>query len=185
MPTGTGSLILSNDDVEVFNNTYRDNDTSHIILISYTTAVLFGAEQPNNPDFDPYSEGVFVHDNTFVGGGTNPPSPSFDVLVNLNGGLPLPNIIFDGEFNKAKLVDGMLPTTSGPVFSSPMRRSSTSISGAPRRSCPRTWPRSTARTTHRRRSCSARDATSRSIQAPLRRMNFSRRCSRRSPATTS
>ena len=153
MPTGTGSLILSNDDVEIFNNTYRDNDTSHIILISYTTAVLFGAEQPNNPDFDPYSEGVFVHDNTFVGGGTNPPSPSFDVLVNLNGGLPLPNIIFDGEFDKAKLVDGMLPDDERTCVQQPDATFINLDLGAHRRSCPRTWPRSTARTTHCRRSC--------------------------------
>jgi parallel beta-helix repeat protein len=185
VPTGTGSLILSNDDVEIFNNAYRDNDTSHIIMISYTTAVLFGAEQPNNPDFDPYSEGVFIHDNTFVGGGTNPPSPSFDVLVNLNGGLPLPSIIFDGEFNKAKLVDGMLPDDERTCVQQPDATFINFDLGSASPVVSKDLLRSTARTTHCRRSCSARDATSRSIQAPLRRMKFSRRCSRRCPATTS
>jgi parallel beta-helix repeat protein len=109
VPTGTGSMVLANDSVEIFDNTFRDNDTSHVILISYNTAVIFGQSPPNNPDFDPYSEGVFVHDNTFIGGGTHPPS-SLDPVVDLNDGLPLPNILFDGDIDPAKLVGGQLPT---------------------------------------------------------------------------
>ncbi len=108
VPTGTGAIILANDQVEVFDNTFSDNDTSHVILISYNTAVIFGQTPPDNPDFDPYSEGVFVHDNTFEGGGTNPP-PALDPVVALNGGLPLPSIIFDGWTDPAKKVDGQLP----------------------------------------------------------------------------
>ena len=109
VPPGTGSLILSNDQVEVFNNTFRDNDTSHVILISYNTAVIFGEPQPDNPDFDAFSEGVYVHDNTYIGGGMNPPD-ALAPVVNANGGvLPLPNIIFDGDVDQAKKVGGQLP----------------------------------------------------------------------------
>jgi len=109
VPTGTGSMVQANDGVEFFGNTYRDNDTSHIILISYNTAVaIANQEPPHNPDFDPYSESVFVHDNTFEGGGTNPPE-ELKIVVALNGGLPLPDILYDGDFDPAKLVDGQQP----------------------------------------------------------------------------
>ena len=108
VPTGTGTIVLANDEVEIFSNEYRDNDTSHIILISYNTAVGFGQEPPNNPDFDAYSETVFVHDNTFEGGGEHPPS-SLDPVVALNGGLPLPDVLYDGDFDNAKAVEGNLP----------------------------------------------------------------------------
>jgi parallel beta-helix repeat protein len=114
VPTGTGVMVLANDAVEVFDNSLRDNDSAHVILVSYNTAVIFGQEPAHNPDFDPYSEGVFIHDNEFVGGGMHPPA-ALDPVVSINeqfveGGLPLPNILFDGDLDPAKLVDGQLPT---------------------------------------------------------------------------
>ena len=71
VPTGTGSMVLANDEVEFSGNTFRDNNTTHISVISYNTAQFFGQEPANNPNFDPYSETVFIHDNTFIGGGTD------------------------------------------------------------------------------------------------------------------
>jgi parallel beta-helix repeat protein len=108
VPTGTGAIVLANDEVEFSNNAFRDNDSAHVILISYNTAILFGQEPPNNPDFDPFSETIFIHDNTFIGGGEHPPA-ALDPVVDMNGGLPLPSIIYDGDLNKGELVDGMLP----------------------------------------------------------------------------
>lgn len=109
VPRGTGAMIIANDQVEVFDNTFQDNDTTDIILISYNTARLFGAPPANNPDFDPFSETIFIHDNRFSGSGLHPPG-SLDILVTLNGGeLPLPSIIFDGDANADRLVDGELP----------------------------------------------------------------------------
>ena len=108
VPTGTGAIILANDEVEIFGNTFRDNDTSHVILVSYNTAVIFGQTPPDNPDFDPFSESVYVYGNTFVGGGTHPPA-ALDPVVALNGGLPLPDIIYDGDVDPAKRVEGQLP----------------------------------------------------------------------------
>jgi len=109
VPTGTGSMVLANDAVEFFGNSYRDNDTSAIILVSYNTATGFGQQPAHNPDFDPFSESIFIHDNTFEGGGTNPPA-SLDIVKALNGGLPMPDILYDGDFDPAKLVDGQQPT---------------------------------------------------------------------------
>ncbi|MDX2169061.1 MAG: parallel beta-helix domain-containing protein [Deltaproteobacteria bacterium] len=108
VPDGTGSMILANDQVEVFGNRFRNNNTSDVILVSYNTAALLANQPaPDNPDFDPYSETIWVHDNTYEGSGTAPDS-DLDVLDGLLG-LPYPNILFDGDVNPAKLVDGALP----------------------------------------------------------------------------
>jgi parallel beta-helix repeat protein len=107
VPKGTGAMVLSNDQVEIFGNTFRDNDTTHILLISYNTAEFFGQAPPNNPDFDPYSESNFVHDNTFEGGGDDPDLP--ELVLALIGTTPLPNIIYDGDENPALLEDGQVP----------------------------------------------------------------------------
>ena len=107
VPSGTGSMVLANDQVEYFGNTFRDNNSTHIVVISYNTAQFFGQTPPNNPNFDPFSETVFIHDNTFVGGGTAP-SSILTALVDVLG-LPLPNILYDGDVNPARFVDGSLP----------------------------------------------------------------------------
>jgi parallel beta-helix repeat protein len=114
VPTGTGSMILANDQVEFFGNTFRDNNSTHIILISYNVAAAFGEPAPTNPEYDPYSETVFIHDNTFIGGGTDPdPRLVAFGLETLNGGTPpgtpLPDILYDGDVNKAEEVNGQLP----------------------------------------------------------------------------
>ena len=73
VPTGTGLMVLANDKVEVFGNTFRDNNTSQITMISYNTAALLGGlEVPDLPEFDPFSESLWIHDNTYIGGGTMP-----------------------------------------------------------------------------------------------------------------
>jgi len=108
VPKGTGSMVLSNDQVEVFNNRFRDNDTVQVLLVSYNTAAaLANQPPPNNPDFDPYSETVYVHDNTYVGGGTDPDLPA--EVIGLIGGTAMPDIIFDGDVDPKKKVDGVLP----------------------------------------------------------------------------
>ncbi len=108
VPTGTGLMVLSNDQVEVFGNRFTDNNTAHIILVSYNTAAFFGQSASTNPDFDPYSETIFIHDNTYVRGGTQPSELLQQALVPLLG-LPLPNILYDGDENPALIVDGALP----------------------------------------------------------------------------
>jgi parallel beta-helix repeat protein len=113
-PTGTGLLILANDQVEVFGNTFQDNNTSHVVVISYNSArALAGVPPPEDPNYDPYSESIFIHDNTYVGGGTAPANNvTFLVdliMAKLGEGLPLPQIVVDNDVDPAKLVDGMLP----------------------------------------------------------------------------
>jgi parallel beta-helix repeat protein len=113
-PTGTGMLILANDKVEVFGNTFQDNNTSHVVVISYNSAhALAGVAPSGDPNYDPYSESIFIHDNTYVGGGTAPANNVMFlvnlIMAKLGEGLPLPQIVVDNDVDPAKLVDGMLP----------------------------------------------------------------------------
>ena len=107
VPSGTGSMILANDQVEIFANDFRTNHSTDIVVIGYDTAQFFGQAPANNPSFDPYSETVFIHDNTFSGSGTQP-AELLEILVNLVGS-PLPNILFDGAVNTERVVNGALP----------------------------------------------------------------------------
>jgi parallel beta-helix repeat protein len=112
VPTGTGLMILANDDVEVFDNEFRDNGTFAVLSVSFNTARLIGGFQANDPAFDPYSEGIFVHDNTYIGGGENPDPDTADLIRSLVPSLgdgPMPQVFFDGDLNPARFVDGSLP----------------------------------------------------------------------------
>ena len=110
VPTGTGVLVFANDDVEVFNNNIRDNQTVNLAIVSFRLAELAG-RPVDDPEYDPYPERIYVHDNTFSGGGTNPPDD--EIFSSLLSGLiatdPLPDILYDGITDPAKLVDGSLP----------------------------------------------------------------------------
>jgi len=109
VPKGTGLMILANDDVEVTDNTFRDNGTTHVLLISYKTAQLIGGFRTNDREYDHYSEGLWIHGNRFEGGGQDPEPSTAEIVGDLVGGGPLPNIIFDGYVNERKYVDGALP----------------------------------------------------------------------------
>ena len=106
---GTGVIVNSNDGVEIFNNRFKDNDTAHIVLSSlYSTGY---AESQRSADFDPYPESIFIHGNSYQGGGAAPGSPALtelrDRLFGEAGALPA--ILWDGYVDAAKLVDGALP----------------------------------------------------------------------------
>ena len=65
---------------------------------------------PTDPSFDPFSESIYILDNTYSGGGTAPDLGDLtDSFVELVGGLPVPQIAYDGDVDPDKLVDGMLP----------------------------------------------------------------------------
>jgi parallel beta-helix repeat protein len=107
VPSGTGAMVLANDQVEFFGNTFRNNNSTDIVVIGYNTAAFFGQEPANNPNFDPYSETVFIHDNSYSGSGTAP-SGLLEVVVDLIGS-PLPNVLYDGDVNLARQVGGVTP----------------------------------------------------------------------------
>ncbi|WP_297732304.1 parallel beta-helix domain-containing protein [uncultured Maricaulis sp.] len=109
VPAGSGIVINSNDQVEIFNNRISDNDTANIIISSLHSTGY--SDYSVQTDFDPYPETIWIHDNTYSGGGTSPDGLDLTALkialFGLNGALP--DVLFDGYIDDEKLVDGVLP----------------------------------------------------------------------------
>ena len=68
VPPGTGLLILANDNIEVFDNQFWDNGNVNLMIYSYT----LGGRTIEDPNYDPFPEQIYIHDNEFRGGGTAP-----------------------------------------------------------------------------------------------------------------
>ena len=68
VPPGTGLLILANDNIEVFDNQFWDNGNVNLMIYSYT----LGGRTIEDPNYDPFPERIYIHDNEFRGGGTSP-----------------------------------------------------------------------------------------------------------------
>ncbi|MHA7871535.1 MAG: parallel beta-helix domain-containing protein [Hyphococcus sp.] len=100
IPAGSGVVINSNDDVEIFDNDIRDNKTANVIVSSLFSAGYGDASMEEN--FDPYPERIFVYGNTFEGGGNNPDGLDLQALkIALAGPLgALPDILWDGYVNE-------------------------------------------------------------------------------------
>ena len=104
VPPGSGLIIMASDLVEVFDNKIANNQTSNLMLISYQST----SRPINKPDWNPYAEGIHIHDNEFSGGGDNPTGPLIDELAQVIGS-QFPDILFDGLVNEEQRVDGVLP----------------------------------------------------------------------------
>ncbi len=106
VPAGSGIVVNSNDDIEIFGNEIRDNATTNIIISSvYSTGYK---DSSKSETFDPYPERIYVHGNTLSGGGDSP--DGFDLkalkvaMYGLRGNFP--DVLWDGYYNKDRKVDG-------------------------------------------------------------------------------
>ncbi|MEL7486932.1 MAG: parallel beta-helix domain-containing protein [Pseudomonadota bacterium] len=109
IPAGSGVVVNSNDQVEIFNNRITDNKTANVIVASVYSS---GISQEGVEDaFDAYPEGIFIYDNDFADGGKNPDGLELQALKLAKFGPlgALPDILWDGYVNPEKLVDGALP----------------------------------------------------------------------------
>ncbi len=91
VPPGTGLLILANDNIEVFENEFTDNNNVNIMIYSY----VLGGRTFNDPNYDPYPEKIYIHDNRFSGGGTSPRHPALVALHELTGE-QIPDVAWGG-----------------------------------------------------------------------------------------
>jgi parallel beta-helix repeat protein len=103
VPTGSGVMINSNDQVEIFNNRITNNNTANIVISSYFSANYAG-QREIAAEFDPYPEQIMIYGNSFEGGGT---APGFVYLTQLRNALygeqgKFPDIIWDGIVNPEK-----------------------------------------------------------------------------------
>ncbi len=68
VPRGTGFLVMANANVEFDHNDVENNNTGNTAILSYYVTELTIQDQA----YYPLPATVFIHDNTFVGGGTTP-----------------------------------------------------------------------------------------------------------------
>nr|WP_070959952.1 parallel beta-helix domain-containing protein [Hyphomonas sp. Mor2] len=109
VPAGTGVIVNSNDDVEIFNNEISDNKTGNIIISSLFSTGY--SDSSASESFDPYPEGIFIYGNTFSGGGDDPDTAELALARMMLFGPDgrLPDIIWDGFYDEGKQVDGDTP----------------------------------------------------------------------------
>lgn len=96
IPAGSGVVVNSNDDVEIFGNRIRDNKTANIIVTSiFSSGIAMDGLQD---DFDPYPQGIFVYDNELSGGGNNPDGLELQALkIAVAGPMGrIPDVLWDG-----------------------------------------------------------------------------------------
>ena len=110
VPAGSGVVINSNDQVEIFNNRIKDNDTANIIISSAQSTGYYEADN-EAAGFDPYPESIFIYGNTFEGGGKSPDHLELKALKVLEFGITgaLPDILWDGYYDPKKQVGGQTP----------------------------------------------------------------------------
>lgn len=109
IPAGSGVVINANDQVEIFDNDITGNKTANIIVASVFSSGL--SQDGMSADYDAYPEAIYIHGNRMADGGKNPDGLDLQALkVAMFGPLgALPDIMWDGYVDPAKLVDGALP----------------------------------------------------------------------------
>jgi len=117
VPAGSGILVSSTNKVEIFNNQIENNQTSNIAVVSY----LYTGLEIKDENFYPYPESIFIHGNTYVGGGDTPDSPELSALRDQAFAAlgRLPDIVWDGFVNPKKAVEGNLPAAFGICIAEP------------------------------------------------------------------
>ena len=87
VPSGTGVIIMANENVHVFNNELSNNRTAHVLLSAYQDA--FEDER-----YNPLPRNISVKTNTYSGGGDDPQGTLAPLAAALGG--QLPEIVWDG-----------------------------------------------------------------------------------------
>ena len=92
VPSGSGMITLSYDRIDIFNNTFENNNTGGIIHASYE---LFpeGAGRPSERRIDWYTEGVHIYGNKFIDNGNGLPLPTTGDIQSLDVAKFLPALI--------------------------------------------------------------------------------------------
>lgn len=96
VPHGCGMVLLSTDQNEIANNRILDNDTTGVLILSFTPTFVGTATDPN---FDEYPESNYIHDNTFEKNGLLP-HPSIGAIVVAD---PIPDVLTDGCIDEMKM----------------------------------------------------------------------------------
>jgi len=85
---GTGILVMANDNVRIHDNLLSDNDTAHIMIVTYVLPFT-------DESYNPYPRNVVIGQNNYSGGGTDPQFEGKEMLLAAFGGA-LPPVLWDG-----------------------------------------------------------------------------------------
>lgn len=103
VPPGTGLLILANDNIEVFENRFADNKSVNIMIYSF----VLGGRTIDDPNYDPYPEQIYIHDNEFSGGGTEPGHALLKVWHGETG-RNSPEVVWGGLVKEGGSIDNLI-----------------------------------------------------------------------------
>jgi len=94
LPTGTGVLVMSIKNVEVFKNIIQDNNTANINISTFSGTE---GKLPDLSKYNPFVASVYIHDNVIGGGGKQPDVrlPKIAALAKATGG-KFTDILYDG-----------------------------------------------------------------------------------------
>lgn len=96
VPTGTGLMVMTNSNVELFDNEVRDHGTTNLMVTSYISTGI----QVKDPNYVPYPSKIHVHHNTFGPCGDAPAGQFGEFMAGV-AGTPLPDIVWDGVVDEA------------------------------------------------------------------------------------
>lgn len=96
VPAGTGVIVMATNHIDIYKNTIKDNQTASISVVSYLTT----GNPLNDKTYDPYTDSIYIHDNTITGGGAKPSGRFAEDLMPF-AGKPLPAILYDGVLRPA------------------------------------------------------------------------------------
>ena len=96
VPAGTGILIMSTRQVDVFENEIVDHISTSMAIVSY----LITQKPFEDSLYNPFSSGIYIHNNNFAQAATMPDTtrPLGKLIAGLFGG-ETPEIVFDGMIN--------------------------------------------------------------------------------------
>lgn len=102
LPSGTGILTMSVDDVEIFNNEITENNLLGTAVISFNSMIALGAVQmPLDPSFNPMNVNIhnnsYSRSNTYVAGEGQ--ADIGNLLLQIFGDNPIPDLVIDGFFS--------------------------------------------------------------------------------------
>lgn len=87
VPSGTGVIIMANRNVHVFDNTFDQNRSAHVLVMSYSLPFT-------DETYNPLPRDVVLRDNSYGAGGNDPQGDLAPLAAALGGQLPA--IVWDG-----------------------------------------------------------------------------------------
>ncbi len=98
VPPGTGLLLLSCNNTEVFGNTFTNNNVMGLGIISYEVFSVFNNEEITDESYNPVPHSIHIYDNSYSRTNDCPDMPNAlgEVVMNMFTDCEIPHILYDG-----------------------------------------------------------------------------------------